>query len=912
VSTDCRNDCAAPLQFPRRPENRAGLAHINYRIGTYADIRAALLHQLNRALNLTDWTHRGADDPGIALLEGAAILGDILTFYQELYANEAYLRTAEWRTSIADLVRLTGYRLAPGLGGSATFAFEVKGDKPVQIPAHFPVKAEVQGLAKPADFETTEAATAYPWLNSFHLYGAYAAPKIIPVGSKFSGPTREFFIFAPNQYTAPVELQAGDRLLFGLADSAAKPRLLAEPEIIAVESVRELFGMKLIKLKHGLRLDQPGAEINAYKIGRTFRHFGHNSPLTMTKSDGKNVHEYYHSPGRSLNDVAVSVAPPYTNLRGVTNCIKVIDPGLSQWEWTLDVEAKDLAPLSPIVVQALLYKDETGPGKEFTLVRQIAGLRSLSLTWGNSVGTSTLVTIDDTLDNTPAVKQAGYTFTDIRFMQFHEVLSPLFTLRPALRNVHLSPFIPIFLPGQEPPPEMTEELHFYGTEAQLQTLKGRRLLFNFPDDEPLLATVEAIFTPEAVPTSPTAADPLRPLLRTIKIKPAVDMKYFALEQPTVTVYGNLVDATQGKTEQEVPLGNGDRRLTFQNFKLPKSPLTYLVSAGDAPPVAPELQIYVGGRRWRRVASFFGHGPDEQIYIVREDANNDSWVQFGDGQTGARLPSGVKNVVAHYRTGTGAFGALKPDTKPQAGAKLERLDKVHLPGVAAGGSQPEDAANAREVAPGKLQSLDRLVSLKDFESEAQAIAGVARAAAAWTLYDNVPALVLTVLMQTGRDAELEQVRQVLADYGRCRGAQRFPVIVRAGRRQWVAVIAVVLLDGTRREAEVRADIKQALGANDGAPHNLDLSNGLFSLRARRFGEKEYATKVNGVIQNVAGVQVTKAYLYVATQDASDPATLTYASFQLHDVAACKDDAHVLSLYEGHVYLVFGALPAGEGC
>ncbi|HYY43013.1 MAG TPA: hypothetical protein VE775_09795, partial [Pyrinomonadaceae bacterium] len=227
-------------------------------------------------------------------------------------------------------------------------------------------------------------------------------------------------------------------------------------------------------------------------------------------------------------------------------------------------------------------------------------------------------------------------------------------------------------------------------------------------------------------------------------------------------------------------------------------------------------------------------------------------------------------------------------------------------------QPEDATNAREVAPGKLQSLDRLVSLKDFESEAQAIAGVARAAAAWTLYDNVPALVLTVLMQTGRDAELEQVRKVLADYGRCRGAQRFPVIVRAGRRQWVAVIAVALLDGTRREADVRADIKQALGANDGAPHNLDLANGLFSLRARRFGEKEYATKVNGVIQNVAGVQVTKAYLYVAAQDATDPATLTYANFQLQDVAACKDDAHVLSLYEGHVYLVFGALPAGEGC
>ena len=48
------------------------------------------------------WTHRDADDPGIALMEGAAILGDILTFYQEHYANEAYLRTAAWRERLSD------------------------------------------------------------------------------------------------------------------------------------------------------------------------------------------------------------------------------------------------------------------------------------------------------------------------------------------------------------------------------------------------------------------------------------------------------------------------------------------------------------------------------------------------------------------------------------------------------------------------------------------------------------------------------------------------------------------------------------------------------------------------------------------------------------------------------------------
>src|SRR5215213_416508 len=212
MSEDCRNDCAAPLRFPRRLFNRPGLSRIDYRIGAYADIREFLLRNLDRDATLGEWTHRGADDPGIALLEGASILGDILTFYQELYANEAYLRTAQWRESISDLVRLLGYRLSPGLGGHALFAFEVKGDQPVVIPPAFPLKAEVEGSPAPVDFETAQTNSnqptlAYPWLSKFNLYRPLETPDI-------SSATNEFYIQAPGQLTAaePVVLKAGERL----------------------------------------------------------------------------------------------------------------------------------------------------------------------------------------------------------------------------------------------------------------------------------------------------------------------------------------------------------------------------------------------------------------------------------------------------------------------------------------------------------------------------------------------------------------------------------------------------------------------------------------------------------------------------------------------------------------------------
>src|SRR5262249_60823208 len=99
-------------------------------------------------------THPTPDAPGIALIEGAAIVGDTLTFYQQLYANEAFLRPARWRDSVADLVKLPGYRLAPGLGGHARFALAVKGDRPVAVPAGTRFQAQPARPPQPPNFAT--------------------------------------------------------------------------------------------------------------------------------------------------------------------------------------------------------------------------------------------------------------------------------------------------------------------------------------------------------------------------------------------------------------------------------------------------------------------------------------------------------------------------------------------------------------------------------------------------------------------------------------------------------------------------------------------------------------------------------------------------------------------------------------
>ena len=71
---------------------------------------------------------------------------------------------------------------------------------------------------------------------------------------------------------------------------------------------------------------------------------------------------------------------------------------------------------------------------------------------------------------------------------------------------------------------------------------------------------------------------------------------FPEDAPAVTVYGNLVDAIQGKAEREAVLGNGDSRQSFQTFTLPKAPLTYfLCQRMPRLRMQPELEIWVDRR-----------------------------------------------------------------------------------------------------------------------------------------------------------------------------------------------------------------------------------------------------------------------------------------------------------------------------
>ena len=174
----------------------------------------------------------------------------------------------------------------------------------------------------------------------------------------------------------------------------------------------------------------------------------------------------------------------------------------------------------------------------------------------------------------------------------------------------------------------------------------------------------------------------------------------------------------------------------------------------------------------------------------------------------------------------------------------------------------------------MQSLGRLVSIRDYETETLAIPGVVAATAAWDLHDGVPAVILRVLLEAGREAEFADVRAAIAHAQRCRGPDRFP-LDRASRRCCATCSSTSPMRAIRRytREDVEAAMRAALGlAGDAANERT----GLFGLRARRLGEREYASRIEGRLQNVAGVlwcKVTALGLFAA--GVTDPATLALA-------------------------------------
>jgi predicted phage baseplate assembly protein len=193
---------------------------------------------------------------------------------------------------------------------------------------------------------------------------------------------------------------------------------------------------------------------------------------------------------------------------------------------------------------------------------------------------------------------------------------------------------------------------------------------------------------------------------TLEFKAGLQYKY---QRETLTLNANVVEATHGETAA-VPevLGSGDASQINQSFTLKRSPLTF-ISAPTASGVQSTLQVRVNDLLWQEAPSLYGLGPQDQDYISRQNDDGTTTTTFGDGVTGARLPTGQNNIAATYRTGIGPDGNVAAGALSLLQSRPPGLRGVTNPLAASGGAGPEGLEHSRANAPLTVLTLDRLVS-----------------------------------------------------------------------------------------------------------------------------------------------------------------------------------------------------------
>jgi len=134
------------------------LPPIDYSSRDWVSLRADLINAKRQ--RMPEWTSESPNDFGIVLIELFAYMGDMLSFYADRVANEAFLDTAVLRSSVYSLARMLDYR-PTGLASAKTRLQFTTPDAAglVTIPAGTQVQTIADPGESPIVFETDAEIT---------------------------------------------------------------------------------------------------------------------------------------------------------------------------------------------------------------------------------------------------------------------------------------------------------------------------------------------------------------------------------------------------------------------------------------------------------------------------------------------------------------------------------------------------------------------------------------------------------------------------------------------------------------------------------------------------------------------------------------------------------------------------------
>jgi len=349
---------------------------------------------------------------------------------------------------------------------------------------------------------------------------------------------------------------------------------------------------------------------------------------------------------------------------------------------------------------------------------------------------------------------------------------------------------------------------------------------------------------------------------------------YCYKRDSIKIYGNVVRATHGETRFEI-LGSGNAARAFQAFTLKQPPLTW-VSAPTPSGVESTLKVRVNDILWHLADSVAGLGPADRSYVLRTDDGGQTTVVFGNGEYGARLPTGAENVRATYRSTLGKAGNVKKEQISQLATRPLGVKDVINPLPASGGADRESRDQARRNAPLAVLALDRLISVQDYADFARTFAGVGKASAARLSDGRVQLVHVTIAGEDDipirEDSDLFlNLEQALRRFG----DPRQPLRLAVRQRTFLVVEADVrILPDYLWEAvepKIRAAMLEAFGFD-----RCDL------------GQDALLSEVYRVIQGVRGVDLVDVNLFARKDPESLLASLEIGEQRLRADLARSDE------------------------
>lgn len=861
--------CEGTDHLPVARHNPPGSPAIAYRAGTHATFKASLLARLSSSHHpaLAALQTRRDDDFTIATCDAAAVMLDVLTFYQERHANEFYLRTATDRRSVVDLARLIGYRPSPGVAAGTHLMFQLEeapgmrslAAEPVTIPAGTRVQSVPGPGEEPQTFETIDAVTARVTWN--------AIPAQTSARQTFVTGERQVFLAGTT-----VQVQAGDVMLI-VGDERVATLTSDQWDARVVESVErdQDRGFTRVTLIHGLgqaspAIPPPALNPRTYIFRQRAALFGHNAPdpvllfnnttapptlvsgnqwigysigtridldasypkiikdswILLTGGDG--VTGLPSLPGR-LELYRASTVTHFSRVAfGLSGRITGITPDTQTNLQEFKLQATSVfaqseeVPLARRPLAYPLYGATIATGR---VCRDLARGQTIALT-----GRRQRLRI--IMDSTSLVFQPdGDAAVSIKPNDSFMIASA-----PALLIWGMEITIaPQFLPPLLNNIALTVRWRLIDRDGRTGTLEASTFAVRL---EPAASGDADVRELCLIHDSDAAVTHERD--RTILELDAATTNVY--DRSTVTICANLARATHGETVSEIG-GSGNAAAPGQRFMLKQAPLTY-VSAATPDGRAATLSVRVDGLLWKEVPSLFEQDSRAHLYSLRQDNEGRTIVQFGDGAEGARLPSGQDNVRFSYRKFLGKGGNLAAGRLTTLLGRPLGVKSVSNVTAASGGEDAESLSAARQNAPLTVLTLGRAVSLQDYTDFARSFAGVDKAHATWVGKGAARGIFLSVAGADGAGIAGESDTMVnLAAALRDYGDPHVPLTVRSYTPVLFKVSATVKVSDEADEDTVLAGVDAAL-------HEY------YSFSRRDFGQTVSIDEVMAVMHSVTGV------------------------------------------------------------